>query len=166
MFGEVVGFPTPSRPASAAEECLPGWRRWVRSEGNPHLARSRRRAPKKESFRHVVQRFLTATVVSWPADGSLAAQAQPSLWSSLVPLLLIMLIFYLLLILPAQRRQKKLQEMLRALKAGDRVITQGGIYGTIVALEEQAVQLRITDQVKIKVARAAIAQVLPEKEAS
>ena len=95
-------------------------------------------------------------------DLSLAAQGAPSGWMQILPLLLIMVIFYVLLILPAQRRQKKMNEMLAALKAGDKVVTNGGIYGTIVGLDPEAVQLRIADQVRIKVARAAIAQVLPE----
>ena len=70
-----------------------------------------------------------------------------------------MVIFYVLLILPAQRRQKKTQAMLSAIKNGDKVITSGGLYGTIVGLEGEAVQLRIADQVKVKVARSAIASV-------
>ncbi len=79
------------------------------------------------------------------------------------PLLIIMVIFYVLLILPAQRRQKKTQAMLNALKSGDKVLTNGGIYGTIVGIENDAVQLRIADQVKIKVARSAIAGLQPEE---
>ncbi|HEX2711940.1 MAG TPA: preprotein translocase subunit YajC, partial [Candidatus Acidoferrales bacterium] len=67
-----------------------------------------------------------------------------------------------LLIMPQQRRQKQAREMLAALKAGDKVITNGGIYGTIVGIEGDAVQLRIADQVRIKVARSAIAGVQPE----
>jgi preprotein translocase subunit YajC len=84
-------------------------------------------------------------------------QAQPSGIALFLPLILIMVIFYFLMILPAQRRQKKVSEMLKALKTGDKVITNGGIYGTIVGLEEQ---------VKMKVARSAIAglQAEPAKE--
>jgi preprotein translocase subunit YajC len=74
-----------------------------------------------------------------------------------LPLAIIMVIFYVLLILPAQRRQKKTQTMLSALKTGDKVVTTGGLYGTIVALDGDAVQLRIADQVKVKVARSAVA---------
>ena len=74
-----------------------------------------------------------------------------------LPLILIMVIFYFLMIMPAQRRQKKVAAMLRELKNGDRVITSGGIYGTIVGLEDDAVQLRIAEQVKIKISRSAIA---------
>ena len=93
-------------------------------------------------------------------------QAQPSGIALFLPLILIMVIFYFLMILPAQRRQKKVSEMLKALKTGDKVLTNGGIYGTIVGLEDEAVQLRVAEQVKMKVARSAIAglQAEPPKE--
>ncbi len=81
-----------------------------------------------------------------------------------LPLLVIMIIFYVLLILPAQRRQKKTQQMLGALKNGDKVVTNGGIYGTIVGLEDDALQLRIADNVKVKVARSAVAGMQPGEE--
>jgi len=98
-----------------------------------------------------------------PAELSLLAQGQaPSGLMAFLPLLIIMAIFYVLLILPAQRRQKKTAQLLSALKTGDKVITNGGIYGTIVGLEGDAVQLRVADQVKIKVARSAIAGLQPE----
>ena len=94
------------------------------------------------------------------------ASAQPSGIALFLPLILIMVIFYFLMIMPAQRRQKKVAEMLRNLKTGDKIITNGGMYGTIVGLEDDSVQLRIAEQVKIKVSRAAIAglQAEPPKE--
>jgi preprotein translocase subunit YajC len=79
-----------------------------------------------------------------------------------LPLAVIMVIFYVLLILPAQKRQKKTQAMLNALKSGDKVITTGGLYGTIVGLEDDSLQVRIAEQVKVKVARSAIANVLSD----
>jgi preprotein translocase subunit YajC len=81
-----------------------------------------------------------------------------------LPLIIIMAIFYVLLILPAQRRQKKTQEMLGALKNGDKVVTTGGLFGTIVGMEGDAVQLRIADQVKVKVSRSAVAGLQPESK--
>jgi len=84
------------------------------------------------------------------------------LGSPILMMVVVMGIFYFLLILPQQRRQKQIRAMLQALKAGDKVITNGGIYGTIVGVEGDAVQLRVADQVKIKVARSAIASVQPE----
>ena len=58
------------------------------------------------------------------------------------------------------------QQIQNALKNGDKVLTSGGIYGTIVGLEGEAVQLRIADQVKVKVARSAITGVQPEGKES
>ncbi|MFY9584342.1 MAG: preprotein translocase subunit YajC [Candidatus Acidiferrales bacterium] len=84
------------------------------------------------------------------------------LGNPILMMVVVMGIFYFLLILPQQRRQKQIRAMLQALKAGDKVITNGGIYGTIVGVEGDAVQLRVADQVKIKVARSAIASVQPE----
>ena len=97
-----------------------------------------------------------------PFDFSLLAQGQGSGLMAFLPLVVIMAIFYLLLIRPQQQRQKKVAEMLKTLKTGDKVVTNGGIYGTIVGLEDDAVQLRIAEQVKVKVARSAIAGLQPE----
>jgi preprotein translocase subunit YajC len=103
-----------------------------------------------------------------PAGFALVAQtAQSSSGIALfLPLVLIMVIFYFLMILPAQRRQKKVTEMLKNLKNGDKVITNGGIYGTIVGLESDSVQLRIAEQVKIKVSRSAISGLQVENKES
>jgi preprotein translocase subunit YajC len=99
--------------------------------------------------------------------GVFLAQAPgPGFLGGILPLILIMVIFYFLLILPAQRRQKKTAEMLRALKNGDKVVTTGGIYGTIVGLDDDSVQLRIAEQVKVKVSRSAIAGLQPEAKES
>lgn len=90
------------------------------------------------------------------------AQAQGNGLMALLPLVFIMVIFYVLLILPAQRRQKKINAMLAALQSGDKVITNGGIYGTIVGIDGDTIQLRIAEQVKIKIARSAIAALQAE----
>jgi preprotein translocase subunit YajC len=110
--------------------------------------------------------FLASTKLSLGLAVGLLAQAQPGGVALFLPLILIMVIFYFLMILPAQRRQKKVTEMLTNLKNGDKVITNGGIYGTIVGLEGDTVQLRVAEQVKMKVARNAIAglQAEPPKE--
>lgn len=100
------------------------------------------------------------------SQGVLLAQAQPSPWAALFPLLVVLAIFYFLLILPAQKQRKKAAAMLAALKTGDKVVTNGGIYGTIVGLRDEVVQLRIADQVKIEVARSAIAGHQPKQEES
>jgi preprotein translocase subunit YajC len=86
--------------------------------------------------------------------------------SAAPPLVLILIILYVLMILPAQRQRKKLAQMIAALKNGDKVITNGGIYGTVVGLDNDSIQLRIAEQVKIRVARSAIAGLQPEAKES
>jgi preprotein translocase subunit YajC len=85
------------------------------------------------------------------------AQGSGSFLVTMLPFALIFVIFYFLLILPARRRQKKHQEMLDNLKAGDRVITNGGLYGTVVAIDGTKVVLRVAEQVKLEFARASVA---------
>lgn len=75
---------------------------------------------------------------------------------SFLPLVLILGIFYLIVFLPARRRQKKLQEMISNLKAGDKVVTSGGIYGTIVGFKDDRIQLRVAENVKIELSRNAV----------
>ena len=90
----------------------------------------------------------------------------------LLPFVLIFVIFYFLLIRPQQRRQKLAQQeretMLKALRPGDKVVTTGGIYGTIVAVREKddTIQLRIAQSVSVEAERSAIARLqVAEKEA-
>jgi preprotein translocase subunit YajC len=81
---------------------------------------------------------------------------QPGGIVSFLPLIFILGIFYLIVFLPARRRQKKLQEMVSNLKAGDKVVTSGGIYGTIVGFKDDRIQLRIAENVKIELSRNAV----------
>jgi preprotein translocase subunit YajC len=108
------------------------------------------------------------TIAAWMlGDSALAVQAsQASGLPFIVMMGVIFVLMYLLLILPAQRRQKKIHQMHAALKNGDKVVTTGGIYGTIVGLEDDAIQLRVADQVKIKVSRSAVAGLQVEKKES
>ena len=81
---------------------------------------------------------------------------QPGGIIAFLPLLFILGIFYLIVFMPARRRQKKTLEMIDNLKAGDKVITNGGIYGTIVGLKDDRIQLRIAENVKIELSRNAV----------
>jgi len=81
---------------------------------------------------------------------------QPNQWLQFVPLVFFFVVIYFLLIRPARTRQKQVQVMLDALKPGDRVVTSGGIIGTIAAVDHDLVQLRIADKVKIDITRASV----------
>jgi len=77
------------------------------------------------------------------------------------------IIMYFIVFRPQQQQRKKIQEMLGALKTGDKIITNGGIYGTVNGIDGDSVILKISSepQVKIRVARAAIAQVEASEDA-
>jgi preprotein translocase subunit YajC len=84
----------------------------------------------------------------------------------MLPLLLMFGIMYFLVIMPQQRQRKKMQEMLGAVKNGDKVITTSGIYGTINGIDGDTFILKVADNVKIRIARAAIAQVEATEDAN
>jgi preprotein translocase subunit YajC len=73
-----------------------------------------------------------------------------------VPFVLILGIFYFIILMPARRKQQKMQEFLDSLKVNDKIVTTGGIYGQIVKIDEQKVQLQVADKVRIEIARASI----------
>jgi preprotein translocase subunit YajC len=100
--------------------------------------------------------FVNHMVLAADAGGAAALTQFIALF---VPLFLI---WYLLVIRPQQRQRRKLQDMLSNLKTGDRVITTGGIYGTIVGFRgESVVQLQVANQVKLEVARSGISSLQP-----
>ena len=79
-----------------------------------------------------------------------------SLLQMVVPLAMVFAIFYFIVIVPNKKQQKKVQEFLDGLKVNDKIITTSGIFGQVMRLDEQSVQLQIADKVTIKVSRAAI----------
>jgi preprotein translocase subunit YajC len=93
------------------------------------------------------------------------AQGQPPTWMTFVPLVAMMAIVYFLFLAPMRKRQRALAEMVGNLKKGDKVITSGGLYGEISGVDGDTVVLKIADNVRIKLAKSAIATVADtEKE--
>lgn len=86
-----------------------------------------------------------------------AAPAQPGLFEAFLPMALVFGIFYVLVIGPSRKKQQEQEKLLKALKAGDRVILASGIYGVIEGVEESVVYVRIADKTKIRVQRSAVA---------
>lgn len=82
------------------------------------------------------------------------------------PIILMVVIFYFMLWRPQKKQQKQRQEMLNSLKAGVKIITAGGIYGTIVSLHDEYLVIRVADKVEIKITRNAVNQVLGKQERS
>ena len=105
--------------------------------------------------------MLTHLLQGTPAPGGAAGGLVQFL-----PMIFIFVIFYFLLIAPMRKKQKKTQEMLSKLKKGDEVVTGGGIYGRIQAIDEERgfVILQIADNTKIKIARSAVGAMAEESE--
>jgi preprotein translocase subunit YajC len=80
---------------------------------------------------------------------------------SILPMILIFGVFYFLLIRPQQQKAKEHKNMLDNLKKGDSVLTQGGLFGKIVAISDQVMTLEIADKVRVRVSRAHIAGIAP-----
>jgi preprotein translocase subunit YajC len=103
---------------------------------------------------------LVSGIRDWAVPNLVAMGAPPqgggAAWLQFIPFLLVLGIFYFVILLPMKKRQQKVQAFLAALKVDDRVITSGGIYGTITKLNDDTVQLQIANAVRIQVSRAAI----------
>lgn len=82
---------------------------------------------------------------------------EPNPFSGLVMMGLIFAIFYFVLIMPMRRKQKKLEDLVKQLKNGDRIVLNAGIFGTIVSVEDDAFLVRIDDKTRIKVLKSAVA---------
>jgi preprotein translocase subunit YajC len=89
---------------------------------------------------------------------------QGSLFTAFIPFILVFVIFYLLLIMPQRKKQKKHREMVDNLKPGDRVITTGGIYGTIMGVQKDRLEVKIAANTKVEVTRGAIGVILGKGE--
>ncbi|HBT16765.1 MAG TPA: preprotein translocase subunit YajC [Firmicutes bacterium] len=81
---------------------------------------------------------------------------------SLIWMFLLIGIFWVVMILPQRKQQKKRNEMLNALKKGDKVITVGGIHGEIIELDDEDIRLRIADKVEVRMAKSAVSRVKGE----
>lgn len=105
-----------------------------------------------------------ASTAGAAADGAAAAAAPTAgagdILGMIIPLVLMFVVFYFLLIRPQRKKDKKVKDMLAALKVGDRICTIGGIYGTIVSIKDDTIELSVgKDNVKLIFARWAIRNV-------
>lgn len=84
--------------------------------------------------------------------------------TALVPFILVFVIFYLLIIMPSRKKQKKHLQMVEQLKPGDKIITSGGIYGTVMGVQRDRIELKVAANVKIDITKSAVAVILsPQK---
>jgi len=101
--------------------------------------------------------------VAWAANGQSGGTG--GLLQSLLPLILIFVVFYFLLIMPQRRKQRQHRELLASLDKGAKIVTSGGIYGTITRAHQNYVEVEITNGTVVRVLRSAISTVrTPESE--
>jgi preprotein translocase subunit YajC len=98
-----------------------------------------------------------------PAGG---AQARPNMLTALLPFILVFAIFYLLIIMPQRKKQKKHMELVENLRPGDRIVTTAGIFGTVMSVQKDKIEVKIAANVKIDITKSAVGVILgnePEK---
>jgi len=92
------------------------------------------------------------------------ASPQDTLTTFILPMALIFVVFYFFMIRPQQQKQKQMKAMLEALRRGDKIVTAGGVIGTIAKVDNDEVQVEIADGVRVRVVRSTITTVLSKPE--
>jgi preprotein translocase subunit YajC len=96
--------------------------------------------------------------------GAGAEGGQSAGFGAFVPLIIMFAIFYFLLIRPQQKKAKQHKELLGGLKKGDRVVSSGGLHGTVTGLTEDVVTMEIAPKVRVKVSRGSISGLMAKGE--
>ncbi|MBD3414357.1 MAG: preprotein translocase subunit YajC [Candidatus Aminicenantes bacterium] len=91
------------------------------------------------------------------------AQGGGSFITAIIPFVLVFVIFYLLIILPSRRKQKKHQQMVEELKAGDKIVTTGGIHGTVMGVQQDKIEVKVSANVKIDISKNAVSVIQNKK---
>ncbi len=110
--------------------------------------------------------MIISSLFSFLQQGGGSARPQGSIMTALLPFVLVFVIFYLLIIMPQRKKQKKHQEMVGQLKSGDKIVTTGGIYGTVMGVQQDKIEVKIASNVKIDISRNAVAAFLSDKKES
>jgi preprotein translocase subunit YajC len=99
------------------------------------------------------------------AQAAPGAPEQPPVLFQFLPLIIIAVLFYFLLIRPQQKKQKEHQKLVSAIKTGDKVITSGGMHGIVANVKESTILLKVADNVKIEMDKAAVVSVTKSEAA-
>jgi len=109
--------------------------------------------------------MITVNLIMMLAQAQAPPQPRgPNLLTALFPFILVLVIFWLIIVLPQQRRQKKHMQMVESLKPGDRIITSGGIFGTVMGVYPDRIELKIAANVKIDITKNAVAVILERQK--
>jgi preprotein translocase subunit YajC len=99
-------------------------------------------------------------------EGGASQNSGGQLVSMLVTFGLIILVFYFLVIRPQNKKQKDAQKMLASLRKGDRIVTAGGIHGSVVSVKETSVVVKVDDNTKLEFSKGSVTQVVERKDES
>ncbi|MFM1550182.1 MAG: preprotein translocase subunit YajC [Lentisphaeria bacterium] len=99
------------------------------------------------------------------AQGAPPGQQTGSIMQLLVPMALMMVIAYVILIRPQRRKQREHEDRVKRVKAGDRIVTNGGIHGTIAAVKDHTFMMKVADNVKLEIDQSNIMRILSTEEA-
>jgi preprotein translocase subunit YajC len=102
--------------------------------------------------------FILPLLMAPPASGDAGGSA--GLFTSLIPFVAIIGIFYFLIIRPQNKKRKETEKMLSALKKGDKVVTIGGLHGTVQSVKETTVLIKVDDNVKLEFLRSAVSNII------
>lgn len=89
-----------------------------------------------------------------------AQATRPNMLGALLPFVLVFVIFYLLIIMPQRKKQKKHQNLVENLKPGDRIVTTAGIFGTVMGVQKDRIELKIAANVKVDITKSAVGVIL------
>jgi preprotein translocase subunit YajC len=89
-----------------------------------------------------------------------AQAARPNMLGALLPFVLVFVIFYLLIIMPQRKKQKKHLELVENLKPGDRIITTAGIFGTVMGVQKDRIELKVAANTMIRITKSAVGVIL------
>ncbi|MCL2759953.1 MAG: preprotein translocase subunit YajC [Treponema sp.] len=104
--------------------------------------------------------FILPLLMGAPPPGADGAASGGNMFAQFLPFIAIILIFYLLIIRPQNKKRKETERMLSALKKGDKIVTIGGLYGTIQSVKETTVIIKADDNVKLEFLRSAISSIV------
>ncbi|MEW6234233.1 MAG: preprotein translocase subunit YajC [Candidatus Omnitrophota bacterium] len=114
----------------------------------------------------VVQQIILSAAAPDAAGGGAPASTDVSnpLMQMLFPLLLCFFIFYFLLIRPQQKQRQRHEEQVNQLKKGDKIVTSGGIFGSIVGMKDNIAVIKIAENVKIEILKSSISQIIGHED--
>lgn len=106
--------------------------------------------------------FGATSILAGQAGGGQAVK--PNMLGALLPFVLVFVIFYLLIIMPQRKKQKKHMNLVENLRPGDRIVTTAGIFGTVMGVQKDRIELKIAANVKVDITKSAVGVILGASE--